>query len=138
MLGGPTLAVLVAALSGSPGTTTQSPTASMQAELSRLVGLEVEVNADSYRIVDVAGEGAPLVGCVHREGASLYFAGAGIRLRLVGPLAVPRIAGPNYKVWVMGKIEAGTILYATRLGIVSGPSSSGCTSGSKVEPTSDA
>lgn len=124
ILSGPAIAALLAALSGAPATTSSNTTS---AELDRLVGLRVDVGSNGYQIVDVAGEGAPLVGCVKRDGPSLYFENSEHHLRLVGPLAVPRIAGPNYKVWIMGHVEAGEVLRATRLGILSDPSRSGCT-----------
>jgi hypothetical protein len=92
-------------------------------ELTRLEGFEVELAAEGrgYRIVDVAGEGSPRVGTIERRGAELYLiedGGAGLALE--GPLAVPRIAGPGYKVWVIGEIEGGR-LRARRLGVLSPP-----------------
>jgi hypothetical protein len=99
-------------------------------ELARLVGHRVEHLKSGYRIVDIAGEGAPLVGCVMREGKKLFFANDEARMQLVGPLAVPRIAGPNYKVWIIGEVS-GTAsnlqLKARRLGILAPPGTSGCT-----------
>ena len=87
-------------------------------EISRLEGHEVEIAADgqSYRIVDVAGEGAPLVGIVERRGEALVVDG----LVLEGPLAVPRIAGPGYKVWVVGE-RRGDRIEVRRIGVLRGP-----------------
>jgi hypothetical protein len=88
------------------------------AEVDRLVGQTVTVMADgsSYTIVDIAGEGPPIVGVVERRGQQLWLD----RWRLAGPLAVPRIAGPGYKVWVIGDIE-GDRLTARRIGILRPP-----------------
>ncbi len=75
-----------------------------------------------YRIVDVAGEGAPLVGVVERRGAALWLRPTrGPARRLTGPLAVPRIAGPGYKVWVVGRAGADGSLVARRLGVLAPP-----------------
>ena len=43
-----------------------------QGEVDRLVGHTVEVTDDDYRIVDIAGEGKPHVGCVRLIGKTLY------------------------------------------------------------------
>ena len=85
-------------------------------ELSRLAGHTVTRTDDGYEIDDIAGEGKPIVGVVERRGRELWVAG----YRLTGPLARPRIAGPGYKVWVLGDI-AGTTLRARRLGVLASP-----------------
>lgn len=86
-------------------------------ELSRLIGQQVTRADDGeYRIDDIAGEGAPIVGVVQRRGRELWVAG----YRLTGPLARPRIAGPGYKVWVIGEISGDT-LRARRLGVLASP-----------------
>ena len=97
-------------------------TVGIDAELSRLEGHEVEVAADrsSYRIVDVAGEGAPLVGVVDRRGESLVLVMDDGELVLTGALAVPRIAGPGYKVWVLGE-RTGQSIDVRRIGILAPP-----------------
>jgi hypothetical protein len=97
--------------------------ADVASELARLAGHRVEVAPDrqSYRIVDVAGEGTPEVGVVERRGASLFLRRAdGSAVALAGPLAVPRIAGPGYKVWVLGRVERGALV-ARRLGVLAPP-----------------
>ena len=94
----------------------------MQSELSRLEGHDVEIAADrlSYQIRDIAGEGPPLVGLIHRNGESLVIETGGERLTLRGPLAVPRIAGPGYKVWLIGSRD-GDAITVRRIGILSRP-----------------
>jgi hypothetical protein len=92
-------------------------------EIGRLAGHRVQVHAGGgYRIVDVAGEGAPVVGRVERRRDGLWLVpegGGAVRLR--GPLAVPRIAGPGYKVWVVGRRTGDGSLVARRLGILARP-----------------
>ena len=93
-------------------------------ELARLAGQRVEVAPDraTYRILDIAGEGAPEVGVVERRGRALVLRRAdGSSIPLAGPLAVPRIAGPGYKVWVLGRVERGALV-ARRLGVLAPPS----------------
>ncbi len=92
------------------------------AEVARLVGQDVLVAPDggAYQIRDVAGEGAPLVGVVERRGPELWLAGD-TTVRLSGPLAHPRIAGPGYKVWVLGDLAPDGSLRASRLGVLAPP-----------------
>ncbi len=94
----------------------------LAAELGRLVGQDVIAGPDGYVIRDVAGEGAPLVGVVERRGDALWLVGDA-SVRLTGPLAHPRIAGPGYKVWVLGERE-GEALRARRLGVLAPPKTS--------------
>lgn len=100
--------------------------ADLAAELARLAGHRVAVSPDraSYRILDVAGEGAPEVGVVERHGRALFLRRAdGSRLALAGPLAVPRIAGPGYTIWVLGRVERGALI-ARRIGVLAPPGAS--------------
>jgi len=100
--------------------------ADLAAELARLAGHRVAVSPDraSYRILDVAGEGAPEVGVVERRGRALFLRRAdGSRLELAGPLAVPRIAGPGYTIWVLGPVERGALI-ARRIGVLAPPGAS--------------
>jgi hypothetical protein len=92
-------------------------------ELARLVGQRVVLGpGGSYRIADVAGEGAPDVGVVERRGGALWLRpDRGAARRLAGPLAHPRIAGPGYKVWVLGRIGPDGALVARRIGILARP-----------------
>jgi len=97
--------------------------ADVASELARLAGHRVEIAPDrqSYRILDVAGEGAPEVGIVERRGGALLLRRAdGTAVALAGPLAVPRIAGPGYKIWVLGRMERGALV-ARRLGVLAPP-----------------
>lgn len=103
-----------------------TPQADWQEELRRLVGHGVEQQADGYRIVDIAGEGEPFVGCVRRDGEHLYLESGESRWRITGPLAIPRIAGPNYKVWIIGTLTPAKTLVAKRLGILATPERSVC------------
>lgn len=95
--------------------------AAVAAELARLDGHRVERGPGGYRIADVAGEGAPLVGVVERRGAALWLVGDRGGRRLAGPLAQPRIAGPGYKVWVLGADGPDGSLVARRLGVLARP-----------------
>ncbi|MBT8492032.1 MAG: hypothetical protein KJO07_03140 [Deltaproteobacteria bacterium] len=90
-------------------------------ELDRLEGHQVERRADgSYRILDIAGRGAPLVGVVEMRGKALLLRTGDRAYRLRGPLAHPRMAGPGYKIWVIGKVR-GPDLIAERLGVLAPP-----------------
>lgn len=112
-------AVLVAALLLAAAAAAHADTAD---ELARLAGHRVALAADgSYRILDVAGEGAPEVGLVERRGRALWLRRAdGSAIALAGPLAVPRVAGPGYKVWVLGRVERGALV-VRRLGVLAPP-----------------
>jgi len=105
---------------------TAAPPPAVAAELARLEGHRVELSAGGapYRIVDVAGEGPPEVGIVERRGRDLWLRPfRGPARRLAGPLAVPRIAGPGYKVWVIGRPGPDGSLVARRLGVLAPPPS---------------
>ncbi len=124
------LAVIAGALAGAaeaappPGVIgVRGARAEIAAELSRLDGHRISLlPGGDYRIVDVAGEGAPLVGVVERRGAALWLRPErGRARRLTGPLAVPRIAGPGYKVWVIGRAGADGSLAARRIGVLAPP-----------------
>jgi hypothetical protein len=95
----------------------------VEAEVSRLEGHELRIENGTYEILDIAGEGKPRVGCVYKENGGLVLVGDVFRLPLRGPLAVPRIAGPRYKVWVLGAMTDDGALWARRLGILAGPAS---------------
>lgn len=89
--------------------------------LERLAGHDARLVDGRLVIEDVAGEGAPRVGVVERRGDALWLlAPDGASWRLRGPLAVPRIAGPGYQVWVLGEVR-GDELAARRLGVLAPP-----------------
>jgi hypothetical protein len=96
-------------------------------EVRRLTGQTVDLGTGgAYVIRDVAGEGRPLVGKVERRGPALWLvptdADAGTApIKLSGALAHPRIAGPGYKVWVLGTLEQDGSLRARRLGVLARP-----------------
>jgi fructose-1,6-bisphosphatase/inositol monophosphatase family enzyme len=105
---------LAAAIAASPAIT---------GELSRLEGQEVAVAKDgqSYTIVDIAGEGRPRVGLVEERSGELWLVEeGGDAHRLSGKLAIPRIAGPGYKIWVIGELD-GSNLKARRIGVLAPP-----------------
>ena len=96
----------------------------LDAELSRLDGQRVHRAAApaGYVIDDIAGEGPPRVGVVSRRGRTLWLVEAsGEAVELSGPLATPRIAGPGYKVWVLGGVDPAGRLRARRLGVLRPP-----------------
>ncbi len=106
------------------------PAASLQpqvaAEVGRLVGHRLSIAADGagYVIDDIAGEGKPLVGVVVRRGDALHLEVGDVSYLLAGPLAKPRMAGPGYKIWVLGRVEGAPtspILHARRLGVLAPP-----------------
>ena len=81
--------------------------------------------AAGYVIEDVAGEGAPLVGVVEQRPGGPWLATCdGVAYRLTGVLARSRIAGPGYKVWVLGTVfvqRGENVLRARRLGVLAPP-----------------
>ena len=102
--------------------------APLRQEVDRLAGHRVTLIERAgvlvdYRIDDIAGEGTPLVGRVQMRAGQLYLhTQDGATLRLTGPLARPRIAGPGYKIWVLGDVDtASQQLHARRLGVLAPP-----------------
>jgi hypothetical protein len=85
--------------------------------LARLQGHTVRVVGDDVVIKDVAGEGKPLVGVVERRGRALWLVGEGVAVELRGPLARPRIAGPGYRVWALGRRD-GEVMVGRRIGVL--------------------
>lgn len=103
-----------------------SPT-ELESELDRVRGAAIvqAVGGDElcYAITEIGGEGPALIGRVERRGAELWLVEArGPAWRLTGNLATPRIAGPGYKVWIVGDLDgAERTLAARRIGVLSKP-----------------
>jgi hypothetical protein len=91
-----------------------------RAMLDRLRGHHVRWRDGALEIVDVAGAGRPWIGVVERRGAALWLVGAGFAWRLRGALARPRLAGPGYLVWAIGRLT-GADLDVARLGVLAPP-----------------
>lgn len=122
-----------------PGEAAPEQGASLAAEIGRLQGQRVRLASTNagpgagpgpgygagYVIEDVAGEGAPVVGVVEQRPGGLWLAGEdGVTYRLAGVLARPRIAGPGYKIWVLGTVivqRGENVLRARRLGVLAPP-----------------
>lgn len=99
----------------------------LAAERARLVGQTVVDRAGGYTIVDVAGLGRPKVGVIEYRGDAPWLIptdqDAGQPpVRLAGPLAVPRLLAPGYKVWVLSPPPATGTLTPTRFGVLARPS----------------
>lgn len=92
---------------------------------ARLVGQRITIAPDrsSIAIDDVAGEGAPRIGVVARDGRALVLDTDQGRFVLAGPLARPRLAGPGYTIWVIGEVAPGSVptLTIRRLGVLRRP-----------------
>jgi hypothetical protein len=86
----------------------------------RLRGQRFRVDGDRVVIDDIAGEGRPWVGVVERRGDELWLAAPSGALRLTGALARPRIAGPGYTVWALGRRD-GDALVLRRVGVLRRP-----------------
>ena len=97
-----------------------APPAELRPITARLAGHSIRIGDGVVVIDDIAGAGRPWVGVVERRGPALWLVTAVGAFELVGPLARPRIAGPGYLVWVIGRRE-GTRLRATRLGVLERP-----------------
>ena len=91
-----------------------------RAMLDRLVGHRARWQDGVIAIDDVAGAGRPWIGVVERRGDALWLRGDGVALRLTGPLARPRLAGPGYLVWATGDRDRDA-LAVRRLGVLEPP-----------------
>lgn len=91
-------------------------TAAARAMIVRLAGQRVRWQEGVLAIEDVAGEGRPWIGVVERRGEALWLVGE-VALRMTGPLARPRLAGPGYLVWATGE-RVGDTLAVRRLGVL--------------------
>lgn len=94
--------------------------AAARAMLARLRGHHAGWHDGGLEIVDVAGAGRPWIGVVERRGAALWVVGPTYAWRLRGPLARPRLAGPGYLVWVIGRLDERELVVA-RLGVLAPP-----------------
>jgi len=89
--------------------------------LSRLEGQTATIGPTGLEIADVAGEGPPVIGVVERRGDELWLVpDLPDEVRLLGPLAHPRLLGPGYRVWVIGSRDAGG-LTGVRFGVLAPP-----------------
>lgn len=98
-----------------------------EAMLDRLRGHQARLIAGRLVIDDIAGDGRPWVGTVERRGDRLWLRTDGGARLLAGALARPRIAGPGYRVWVVGARIADAAggdegaLLVRRLGVLARP-----------------
>lgn len=97
-----------------------APAPELPAIAARLAGQSFRTGDGAIVIDDIAGAGRPWTGVVERRGDALWLVTALGALELTGPLARPRIAGPGYTVWVLGRRD-GDHLAATRIGILRRP-----------------
>jgi hypothetical protein len=97
-----------------------APAAEVPAITRRLAGHTVRTGDGVVVIEDIAGAGRPWTGVVERRGDALVLVTALGALELTGPLARPRIAGPGYTIWVVGRRD-GARLAATRIGVLRRP-----------------
>lgn len=79
-----------------------SPSA-LAAMAGRLQGQRVRRGDGVLVLDDVAGQGRPWIGIVAVRCGHLWLDTAVVALRLTGPLARMRIAGPGYLVWAVGR-----------------------------------
>jgi hypothetical protein len=86
--------------------------------LSRLEGHAAAIGPDGLEIADIAGEGRPLIGVVERRGDELWLVPPGIRI--LGPLAHPRLLGPGYRVWLIGSWDTVGVT-GLRFGVLAAP-----------------
>ena len=128
-----------AAAPAPPALVSDGETIGSEDELARLPGQRVTVLGPEpasddavlvhYRIDDIAAEGKPWIGRVRVDGERLALeTRGGLVLPLAGPLARKRIAGPGYKLWVIGDLSANTdaagrpaALFARRMGVLAPP-----------------
>lgn len=87
----------------------------------RLVGQRAHRSESVLLLEDIAGLGRPWVGVVQVRCDQLWLVTALDALRLTGPLARPRLAGPGYLLWVLGRRQ-GPELAVARLGVLARPS----------------
>lgn len=86
----------------------------------RLAGQRAHLGDGVLLVDDIAGLGRPWVGVVQARCHQLWLVTALGALRLTGPLARPRLAGPGYLLWVLGRRQ-GSELSLARLGVLARP-----------------
>ncbi len=97
-----------------------APAALLASMRARLAGHQAHLGDGVLLIDDIAGLGRPWVGVVQVRCDQLWLITALGALRLTGPLARPRLAGPGYLLWALGRRRA-TELAVTRLGVLARP-----------------
>ena len=97
-----------------------APPAELPEIAIRLAGHRYRTGDGVVVIDDVAGAGRPWTGVVERRGDALYLVTALGALELTGPLARPRIAGPGYTIWAVGR-RGGDRLAVERIGVLRRP-----------------
>lgn len=98
-----------------------APPPLVAAMAGRLVGHRFFVGDHALILADVAGAGRPWVGVVAARCGGLWLDTAVASLRLTGPLARPRLAGPGYLMWAIGRVSPDRSLALHRLGVLARP-----------------
>jgi hypothetical protein len=105
----------------------------LAAMAARLAGHRVQLGDHVLLLHDVAGQGRPWVGVVVARCGQLWLHTAVTTLRLTGPLARMRLAGPGYLMWAVGVRRPapgaaasahGDELALSRLGVLAPPEAS--------------
>lgn len=97
-----------------------APAALLASMHARLPGQRAHLGDGVLLIDDIAGLGRPWVGVVQMRCDRPWLVTALGALRLTGPLARPRLAGPGYLVWALGQ-RRGPELAVARLGVLARP-----------------
>lgn len=98
-----------------------APPPLIAAMASRLAGHRFLAADHALILADVAGAGRPWVGVVAVRCGALWLDTAVTSLRLTGPLARPRLAGPGYLMWAIGRLSPDRSLALHRLGVLARP-----------------
>lgn len=101
-----------------------APAAELDAMATRLRGQRARRGDGVLIVTDIAGQGAPWIGVVAARSGALWLDTAVRSLRLTGPLARPRLAGPGYLLWVVGArrdAPDAAELEILRLGVLAPP-----------------
>lgn len=101
-----------------------APPSLIAAMAQRLEGQRFVQGDHALVIEDVAQSGRPWVGVVAARCGALWLDTAVRPIRLTGPLARPRLAGPGYLMWAIGDLSSGASgqsLELRRLGVLARP-----------------